>query len=49
MVLAFEPPNPQFVVFIDEAGDPGLSPRRPIDPSGSSEWLTIGGVGSPRF
>lgn len=34
----------EFLVFIDEAGDPGLRTVRPIDPNGSSEWLVLGAV-----
>ena len=33
-----------YVAFIDEAGDPGISKVRPLDPNGGSEWLTIGGI-----
>lgn len=35
-------PPYDYVVFIDEAGDPGLKSVRPIDPNGASEWMTIG-------
>lgn len=31
-----------YVLFVDEAGDPGLERVRPIDETGGSEWLTIG-------
>jgi hypothetical protein len=37
-------PDYGYVLFIDEAGDPGLERVRPIDNSGGSEWLTIGAV-----
>lgn len=43
----FGDPNrapPQYFVFIDEAGDPGLRTLRPKDPNGSSEWFTLGAV-----
>lgn len=39
-----EEPDYEFVLFIDEAGDPGLKAVSPIDKNGASEWLTIGGV-----
>lgn len=35
-------PGYSYVVYIDEAGDPGLTKVRPIDPSGASEWMTVG-------
>lgn len=34
----------EFVAYIDEAGDPGLRAVAPIDPNGSSEWMTLGCV-----
>lgn len=34
----------EFIVYIDEAGEPGLQKVRPDDPDGSSEWLTLGAV-----
>jgi hypothetical protein len=37
-------PNPYYIVFIDEAGDPGLKAVRPIDPVGGTEWLCLGAV-----
>ena len=37
-------PTYDYVAFIDEAGDPGISKVRPRDPNGGSEWLMIGGV-----
>jgi hypothetical protein len=33
-----------YVLYIDEAGDPGLDRVRPMDPVGGSEWLTIGAL-----
>ena len=33
-----------YVLFIDEAGDDGLTRVKPIDPDGASEWLVISGV-----
>jgi hypothetical protein len=33
-----------YVLFIDEAGDDGLTKVRPLDPEGSSEWLVISGL-----
>lgn len=44
MVLAFEPPDCGYIAYIDEAGDPGLNRVRPIDPDGSTEWLSIGAI-----
>lgn len=34
----------EFVVYIDEAGDDGLTRVRPLDPEGSSEWLVVSAV-----
>jgi hypothetical protein len=34
--------SPDFIVFIDEAGDPGLRTVKPLDPNGSSEWFVLG-------
>jgi hypothetical protein len=34
----------EYIAYIDESGDPGLSKVRPIDPFGASEWLTLGAV-----
>lgn len=39
-----ELPDYEFVLYIDEAGDPGLKSIAPIDPNGASEWMTLGGV-----
>ena len=44
MALAFEPPDCGYIAYIDEAGDPGLTKVRPIDPDGATEWLTLGAV-----
>lgn len=33
-----------YILYIDEAGDDGLTRVRPIDENGASEWLIIGGV-----
>jgi hypothetical protein len=41
--FADEPPY-HYVAYIDEAGDPGLTRVRPLDPQGASEWLVFGGV-----
>jgi hypothetical protein len=35
--------EPEFILFIDEAGDDGLHRVRPIDEKGGSEWLCISG------
>jgi len=37
-------PDFQYVAYIDEAGEDGLRTVRPIDPNGSSEWLTLGAI-----
>ncbi len=37
-------PNPHYITFIDEAGDPGLKSVRPIDPVGGTEWLCMSAV-----
>jgi len=37
-------PSPYYVAFIDEAGDPGLNTVRPIDKTGSTEWLCLGAI-----
>jgi Protein of unknown function (DUF3800) len=34
-------PAYEYIAYIDEAGDPGLSKVRPLDPFGASEWLTL--------
>lgn len=34
----------EFVVYIDESGDPGLRKVKPIDADGSSEWLVVSAV-----
>lgn len=33
----------QYILYIDEAGDDGLTRVKPIDPDGASEWLCISG------
>ena len=35
-------PEPYFIAYIDEAGDPGIKKVAPIDPNGASEWFTVG-------
>ncbi len=42
--MATQIPDPYYVAFIDEAGDPGLKAVRPIDPVGATEWLCLGAV-----
>jgi hypothetical protein len=37
-------PDPYYLAFIDEAGDPGLKTVRPIDAAGGTEWLCLGAV-----
>ena len=36
--------NYEYVLFVDESGDDGLTKVKPIDPDGASEWLVIAGV-----
>lgn len=33
-----------YVLFVDEAGDDGLTRVKPLDPDGASEWLVITGL-----
>lgn len=33
----------KYVLYVDEAGDDGLTKVRPIDPNGASEWLILSG------
>lgn len=35
-------PEPYFVAYFDEAGDPGIKKVAPIDPNGASEWFVVG-------
>lgn len=35
--------DPEYILFIDEAGDDGLKRVRPIDETGGTEWLCISG------
>jgi len=37
-------PDPYYIAFIDEAGDPGLKTVRPIDPTGGTEWLCLSAI-----
>ena len=37
-------PDYEYVVYVDEAGDPGLKAVRPVDPKGASEWLILAAV-----
>lgn len=37
-------PSYDYVVYIDESGEAGLTKVRPIDKNGSSEWLIVSGV-----
>jgi hypothetical protein len=37
-------PEPYYLAFIDEAGDPGLNTVRPIDAAGGTEWLCLGAI-----
>jgi hypothetical protein len=33
-----------YILYVDESGDPGLRTVRPLDVNGASEWMTMGGV-----
>lgn len=35
-------PEPYFVAYFDEAGDPGIKTIETIDQNGASEWFTVG-------
>lgn len=35
-------PEPYFIAYFDEAGDPGLKTVAPIDQNGASEWFSVG-------
>ncbi|ATE65637.1 DUF3800 domain-containing protein [Rhizorhabdus dicambivorans] len=39
--MASKPPDYNYVAYIDESGDPGLTKVKPRTPGGSSEWLVI--------
>jgi Protein of unknown function (DUF3800) len=43
-VADYQDPEYEYVAFIDESGDPGLSKVKPIDKNGSSEWLIVAAV-----
>lgn len=38
------PKAPGYIIFIDEAGDPGIRAVAPKVPGGASEWFTMGAV-----
>ena len=40
----YKDPEYEYVAFIDESGDPGLSKVKPVDKKGSSEWLIVAAV-----
>lgn len=44
MPLAFPPKDRRYVVYIDEAGDPGLAKVRTATERGSSEWLVLSAI-----
>jgi hypothetical protein len=44
LIIMSRVPEPYYLAFIDEVGDPGLKGVRPIDPSGRTEWLCLGAV-----
>jgi uncharacterized protein DUF3800 len=44
MPLAYEPADIRYIAYIDEAGDPGLTKVRPLQPEGATEWLSIGAL-----
>src|SRR5690606_418024 len=39
--MSEEPPEYQYVAYIDEAGDPGLKRVRPRSEKGASEWFIM--------
>ncbi|KJZ19590.1 DUF3800 domain-containing protein [Loktanella sp. S4079] len=41
--MATQNSDPEYILFIDEAGDDGLKRVRPIDKKGGTEWLCISG------
>jgi hypothetical protein len=41
---AVQKPDYDYVAYIDESGDQGLTKVKPLDPDGSSEWLVVAGV-----
>ena len=40
----YRDPEYEYVAFIDEFGDPGLSKVKPLDKNGSSEWLIVSAI-----
>ena len=42
--MARNPPNYDYVAYIDESGDPGLRKVKPRSPNGSSEWIVVAGA-----
>lgn len=42
--MAPDIPDPYYIAFVDEAGDPGLNRVRPIDDHGGTEWLCLSAV-----
>ncbi|WP_158916220.1 DUF3800 domain-containing protein [Caulobacter sp. S45] len=44
MPNADAPPNYDYVAYIDESGDPGITRVKPLDERGSSEWLIVAAV-----
>jgi hypothetical protein len=43
LVTFVQKPTYEYVLYIDEAGDPGIERVRPIDPKGSTEWFVLAG------
>src|SRR6185312_8706827 len=39
-----KPPPYGYIVYIDEAGDPGIRRVRPRDANGASPWFVLGGI-----
>jgi hypothetical protein len=39
-----KPPPYGYILYLDEAGDPGIRRVRPRDPNGASPWFVLGGV-----
>lgn len=42
--MSRNPPEYQYVAFIDESGDPGLKKVKPLTVNGSSEWFIVAGA-----
>ena len=43
MIAVSTKSEPQYILYVDEAGDDKVANLKPDCPSGSSEWLCLGG------